>query len=340
MPISIRTSSRVNHYITETTADGTTHEFEVPFQPIEWFDVLIHREGNKAVVAYLVQDECPGNPMKEFDGQGVIYTGGRNDDITDDRSAMLDALELGSDGEIDWDKMLTLEGKHCTLAEHVVDKVFNDLDVEETRCVLVWQYRYGSLDLSDSEFNELDENTMSDERIFELKMTHRDDIISDLLDPSGYHSDLMGRAITDLYAKHWQKIVGPWVLPIYYHSERGDTRICLTTWDGDTDELPDGVWIADRNVIGNLPDPTHPEFNERITEYAKAVLQEYEDWCNGNVFGCVVQTFQRADEDSDWQCDGDHDSCWGFIGDKHAQQSLRDEFFEPAVKRLQNDVTA
>lgn len=340
MSISTRSYSRTTHYITESAADGTYHEFAVQCEPCPWLNdgVLIHRTETDAVVAYLVQDDNPSNPMKEFDGQGVIYTNDGNRSITDDRGALLDALELDSYGEVDWDKMLTLDGKRATLAEHAADKVFAELTAYDVACHLLRLTRDGDIDLDYSIFKELDDRTMSDERVFELRDLHKQAIRDDLLDPNGYHGDLMSAAVTALYAKHWQEVVGPWVLPIYYHSERGSTRIHLTTWDGDNDELPDGVWIADRNVIGNLPDPSAPDFKERITAYADAVLKEYEDWCNGNVYGCVVHTYKR--EEDDWVEVGDHDSCWGFIGDEYAQQALRDEFFEPAVKRLQNNVTA
>jgi len=52
---------------------------------------------------------------------------------------------------------------------------------------------------------------------------------------------------------------------------------------------------------------------DRRREYAKAAMESYTDWCNGNGYGYTI-TDQATGEMLD--------SCWGFIGDKHASDSI------------------
>ena len=63
------------------------------------------------------------------------------------------------------------------------------------------------------------------------------------------HEDDIDTAAVNLYAKHWQAIAGPFVVPVASYNEG---RVGVTAWDGDHFDLPDGVWLADEDVQGNL----------------------------------------------------------------------------------------
>lgn len=62
-----------------------------------------------------------------------------------------------------------------------------------------------------------------------------------------------------------------------------------------------------------------------IEEAARAALQEFTDWCNGNVWG-IVHAFYTDRQGLGWTLLGDEtEACWGFIGDEYAESELKSE---------------
>lgn len=359
-----------SHFI--ETDEGEVH---VQFEPCgDWENLLAERVGNKLVVAYLSLDPDPQDPMAEFDGQGNLYTkpsGYARDSVdTDDMSALCEALCVSSDGEVDRELKCTVNGVYQSLAAHAADEFM--------------EANYGH-DLTDEWLSDGGAEINKDDE--DRSITNRDDIYAELANGE-FKEDEIEKIIRDLYSKNWREIVGPYVVPIRYHAERGSTSIGPTSWDGDPDDLPDGVWVADKNCIesidsSSLPkgvdirwegalgsdvEPLHAivskdgaDMHDAGTEsgswgralvwarqqygepkqanlvaaaerYAASVLSEYESWCNGDVYGCCVETFELVeDTQKEWNSISD-DACWGFIGSDYAQQSLLDEFFKPAVE--------
>ena len=70
--------------------------------------------------------------------------------------------------------------------------------------------------------------------------------------------------------------------------------------------------------------------------YCAQFLESYNDIINGNVYGCVVETFELESEEDDaqWVSTGDEDACWGFIGSDYAMESLKSEYFDPTIAAL------
>jgi hypothetical protein len=66
-------------------------------------------------------------------------------------------------------------------------------------------------------------------------------------------------------------------------------------------------------------DVTYPE------EYADAVLEEFSNWCNGDIYGCCRDTFEKRDDDT-WKRVSE-DACWGFIGRGYAETALKNGEF-------------
>lgn len=354
-----------------TTDDGS--EVGVQFEPLEWCDMHAERVGDKLVVAYLSPDCHPSNPMTNFDGQGKIYTKPSNYGggvITDNLGAMLDALQLDGENEVNPNVVFTLDGVSASLEDHAATEFMNinggyDLRIEYLAKV-------------DSDHDTEDED---------LAINCYEDIKSAILN-GNFKYDEHQALMLKLYAQHWREIVGPYVVPISYCSNNhgpGTASAGVTSWDGDPDDLPDGVWVAGKDEQGNLvayppgvavgqikgEDGRYtPEYEltdngvrvhrgthgacwewmkanytitpvdlQRAVEgYAEAVLSEYVSWCNGDVYGCCVETFQKVgDEDDDWESLGS-DECWGFIGNEHAEQSLLDEFFKPAVEAARKEI--
>lgn len=359
-----------------TTDDGS--EVEVQFEPCKWGDMHAERVGDKLVVAYLSNDEggYSNNPMTESDGQGTLYTKprGYGGVTTDDRSGLLDALQLDGENEVRPQVRFELEGVTASLEDHAVT---------------VFMFENGGCDLAREWINEgccsrsYEEHELVDE---DLYVDWRDDIEFDILNGQ-FKYDEHQALMLKLYAKHWREIVGPFVVPVNWCENNhgpGTASASVTSWDGDPDDLPSGVWVADKDVQANVvayppglavgqikgEDGMYtPEYeltdngvrvhrgtlgacwgwmrtNYKITPgdlqravegYAEAVLTEYASWCNGDVYGCCVETFKKVgDEDDAWESTGS-DECWGFIGSDHAEQSLLDEFFKPAVEAARKE---
>lgn len=65
----------------------------------------------------------------------------------------------------------------------------------------------------------------------------------------------------------------------------------------------------------------------RARQYAKGVLEEYRDYCNGDVYGVVVELFDRQGERIE------EESVWGHYGYDYAKEALT-EAFESKQKSL------
>jgi hypothetical protein len=64
---------------------------------------------------------------------------------------------------------------------------------------------------------------------------------------------------------------------------------------------------------------------ERAIDCAKAELEEYTSWCNGDVYGYVVRDPEGTQQDS----------CWGHIGWKYAEETAREQL-KWAIQRHQD----
>jgi hypothetical protein len=367
-------------------------EIELEFEPYNDNSVLVHREGDKLVVAYLVQDEDAGscNPMENC-ASGNLYTkspySARDSVITDNDPEFYAALGLDRYGSINSDYVLEIDGCVQSLWDHAADIVFADLCDEDLCNALVWCNKYYSgMDLTDEELVALSEFNVTGQELDTYKARFKDQLLNDLRDGSGYHSDLVSSELAKLFPKHWERIVGPYVVPVASSGGNYDTCYSPTGWDGDVDDLPDGVWVADTDAISNIGngqrlnisvrsgketykgplgyivfdndakvaffedhkaalDFVEATYGDRpfdiataAVNYAASTLEEYSRWCSGEVFGCVVKTLDLKDpeaEEPEWVSRLDYDSCWGFIGEDYAMASLGSDFFDPAIKAVQ-----
>lgn len=365
--LKVRSVSRRSHYITLDSGD----EVEVMFEPCDWMDIHVEQVGSNLVVAYNVLDSDPMNPMENGDCNGDIYTkstcyGGGV--ITDNDSEFYSALCIDSYGGVDRDLKCKIEGVTMTLAEHAADLFLRmeggyDLTIE-------W------CDYIGYEHDDEDEN---------LAILLHDKIWADL-ECGDFKYEEIDKLIVELFKQNWREIVGPYVVPLSHFSERGSTSFSVTDWDGDPDDLPDGVWVACRCAIENIDASPLPhgvevvydygmkgwnatgkpswkvtgpngidqrfedhkaafEFAHTLGEgdiawqarcYAKGIVEEYAEWCSGNVYGCIVETFENVgtEDEPEWE-QAEEEACWGFIGSEHAEQALIDEFFKPALAGLQ-----
>lgn len=293
------------------------------FEPLD-NTVLIERTNDKLVVGYLVQDSDPLNPM-EKDSQGNIYTmpsrgwGGRS--ITDNASEIYSALGVDGYGGVDVDNTFACEPytdwkgiqqKSHSLRDFAALQFLDDMSQD--------------VDLTEKWFTEKDIAVAG--TFLQALAERREEIWQDLEDCDGVFSEEVETLAISLYPKYWQQIAGPYVVVLDY-SEGQEVSISPTTWDGDPDDLPNAIWVADKGAIENLQGSEN--LRSAIEEYAAGVCKEYESWCNGDVYGCVVQTFEL--KDGEWE-ELNEDICWGFVGMEHALESLKAEFFESAVEEI------
>lgn len=69
------------------------------------------------------------------------------------------------------------------------------------------------------------------------------------------------------------------------------------------------------------------------TELAREAADLFTDYCNGSVYGVVIETFEIVDKETGRTESVEDDSCWGYCGAPHAEYELKASFDE-ALKRL------
>lgn len=381
-----------------TGNDDELGEFELRDTPCEWSDLLVKRVGDKLVVGYLVLDDSgTGNPLTECDGNGDLFLAGDNNSIWDDEREVRRQLYCAdgrwSSEDPSTDYIFTLpDGTRTTLwelaAKDVLASISQDFELMQAY-------------VEHLEF-ECDEGETWDQAFASIGK----EVWADLLDANGYYCEMVEKRAFELYAEHWERIAGPFVVPVDYSSHY-ETHITVSSWDGDYLNLPGGVWVADDDCIENIlwdfkkafcvqvgnerETRTFPradksmgtydidvpilnlvfngevvvgnlrggkawcrafmkyfghlyfkEISAKTRDYAALVLEEVSNWASGNVYGCVVETFAQTnvdepDEVPTWE-QVDIDSCWCFIGQEYAEESLKRDFFDPIVKKHEGGV--
>lgn len=366
--MKIRTNTRATH--TLTTDAGV--EVELTFEPVG--DPLVHETRDTVIAAYMIHDSDCENPMTSGYGDGVLHMlreGRRPHYYRSDNPEVLSALGLDSDGTPDIDQSFDcapavgvdgIQYSKTTLRDLAADEFLAGFDANED-----FKQRW----VEHTEGEALVEG--QDYTIDLMALGHN------LMDSNGVFWEEIDKLAVNLYAEHWQTIAGPFVVPVASYNEG---RVGVTTWDGDTDDLPNGVWVADKEVQDNLvaypPDVdvgqimgedgkytpeygltdkgvqvhrgtlgacwewmkanytiTADDLDRAVIKYATGVLEQYSAWASGEIFGITVEIFER--DGDDWvEAKGSRDNeCWNFIGRGYAEETLRTEFFEPAVAALQ-----
>jgi hypothetical protein len=329
-------------------------EYELEFRPLE--DVTHTQVGNKLIVSYLVQDEDPLNPMKEFDANGTLFTkpsrygGGA---ISDSR---------------DW-------GSHLGLTEYG-DPNLEDEAVVDRATSLIRAHVCKDPDFIAWALETFEEFSWIEDCFDSINW--RNDWVPGWLDT--ILENMLPTAWNQLYAEG--KIGDYLAVPVSYSaSVHGPGTTSISTTDIDS---CDAVWVPDQDCIDNMTflpsgieieyegngggntgkqfvvrdkgqyvkgfdkfpdalqfvrqtyqDPiTHADKMRAASKYAEGVLDEYQNFCNGEVFGTVVQVFEIG-EGSLTQVD--EDSCWGFIGDEYAESALK-ETVAGFVERFEKEI--
>lgn len=207
-------------------------------------DTLVKQVGDKLIVAYLVQDSNCDNPLESDCAQGVIYTRSRSrtNYITDNDSEFYAALGIDRYGSVDIDEPFP-----CTPYIDYKGIQQNKKSLRD-RAADIW---FAKIRADDELMARWLESQGADA---DTEIT--DDVLRDLQrnleDCNGEFWEEIQDAAVELFPKYMHEIIGAYTVPIYINQERGGCNCGTTTWDGDTDDLPDGVWVADKDAIDNI----------------------------------------------------------------------------------------
>ena len=90
-----------------------------------------------------------------------------------------------------------------------------------------------------------------------------------------------------------------------------------------------GTWVPDDCLRSQLDDDEKAGKDRQAQAriYAQQFLDNYNEVNSGQVYGCVVETFDMDGERLE------EDACWGYVGFQYAQECLKDEYFAHACKK-------
>lgn len=325
----------------KTLSIGDEIDIELEYEPERPYNgdeakVWLSDDGGVAVVGYLVHDTDCENPMTSCDGEGRLVHSERNYEG-------YDPSEIGS--ELAWerdnncpnpDERVYVDGRRVTLWELACEAVALDLE----------QDKQGTLEeLCGPDFDELLTCAGDDiDSMFEWLMP---DIREELEDPSGAWCERVYGKLSALYKQHWRQLVSPFVVEASYSPDRYSRTASANLFRGDAEDV-DALWIGgdleEENITHGMPEFTDElEMDEwlrvKSMEYAHGVILTFNEWAEGNCYGCVVETFRRLDDGETWE-QVECDSCWSYIGFDYATEVLENEYVAWAVNQASKTITS
>ena len=306
---------------TVITEDVEGIEVELDFEPVG--DILSKKIGDKIVVAYLVYDSDPGNPMEVMDGEGKLLTKPErysNGSITDTPDWHTH-LGLTEDGEPD----LELEAVTDRASEKLKAILASDFPASMVRIMM-------EAEASAEESLQAVVNEWSDAWGWNTGWDWNEDDQA-MLDALPNYQFTCETAWNELNAEG--KIGDYLAVPVSWCSSCHGPG---TTSASPTDiGSADAVWVPGPNEIENMDFTGCETYADRLkvaAKYAEGCLDTYTTWANGDCFGCVVQTHDAETGEQVGQ-----DACWGFYGSDDAEEALLNEFFNPTVEGIEREQT-
>jgi hypothetical protein len=343
------------HSYTTYVIPGTEIEVELPVQPspiMDYHETLVKITDDTIVLGYLAHDGDCANPLDD-DGEGHIYEARRHGNTL---GKYCDALGLRHDGG---GPDLGLVDEEAAVEEAVRRILADPGETAKAleHCRNYWEQPDGRGDdrfIEDclDSLNELNPVFDVDALLREMWQEGRKNgtignryaIMLDVYEHSGITFRLSGQGmqcqfdtarggavwVPDKYAEDEIKRRGE----VYrkgdiFHEGRADFNV--RTLSPDTLVYDDvvhptfGHWhqacaYLEGLAATNLRDLATAE-HIAARELAKDAAEQYTDWCNGNCFGVVVVTYDKEGNEIE------HDSCWGFVGDDYAYESLKNDYF-------------
>lgn len=277
---------------------GIEIEVELDHEPssiMDYREPLVRRTGDKVVLGYLVDDDNCRNPLED-DGMGHIYECRRHGDTLRDYEK---ALGL-ADGDPDLD--LVDEDEVVKMA---LERILADSEL-----------RFGALNHCNMYWKAEDGDT---EDTFITRCLDSIDELTPVFDVLALQLELWcaGHAAGTIGNKHAV------LLDVYEHSQIS-YRLSGTGMQDQFDTARGGaVWVPDDCLLEDIE--AAADRAARARELAKQAYEVYADWRNGNCFGIVVVTYDLQGKLLD------EDACYGFVGDDHAYESLKSDYFPKEV---------
>lgn len=84
------------------------------------------------------------------------------------------------------------------------------------------------------------------------------------------------------------------------------------------------VWVPDKYWLEMIED--HPEAEREAVwnRDVSGILEEYDAWARGDVWGVCTETYTRLTDGSFEQVE--EEACWGYVGQKYAETELESNF--------------
>lgn len=268
--------------------------------------MLFHVEDKRVIVAYLVHDSHCENPLENSDGNGMIYSA-RKHTSGNEIKRYREALGLNDDFFPDYELLSEHE-----LVESAHKKIIADPDLFQ----LAFEHAEDNYSQNEDESKEA--------------------FVRRVSDTAEYLEIDLGIDLDEVKLELWRKfraegtIGNKYAIPldVYEHSQ-----ICYSLpGEGMQDRFDTSrggaVWVPDECAIENFEDKTlsHAENLEKAMGYARSCVEMYTNWCNGDTWGLVVQSYDTESKESEYL-----ESCWGYIGQKYALKDL-EVMFKRALK--------
>lgn len=290
--------------VTSFLEDVDGVECDLMYEPIEWIDMRTATVGDKRIVGYCVQDDVCR--IEDLIGgcMGQMYSFARWVKNEEHREGER-ALGLDRDGEPDLDEVWE---RHAAVAtERLLERLREEYPAQDIADLYEGtQY--------EREFDDLEEYVESC-----VRQDCNDNDWGSLM-----CYDDMQKVLTDMFGEdaYFPGDKDAVLLDVYDHSGQSwsiSGRGMQCVWDTARGA---GVWVPDESLRAQLDSDEAKGLDRRAQRliYCQQFLDMYNDAINGNVFGVVVEVF---DENGEQIAD---DACWGYVGDEHAEESLKDAF--------------
>jgi len=354
------------HTTTSFTIPGTEIEVELPIQPdsiMDFKEPLVRITPDQIVLGYLAHDDDCDNPLEDCDGMGHIYECRRHGSTLEEYCKALGLRCDGGGPDLELvDEDAVVAEAHRELREQAELAAVPNLNTSPNfddaleRCEELYTREPGQSDIdfvcacldTVSELSYVIDTDTIREKLWEQGRANgtigsKYAVLLDVYEHGGIAYSLSGdgmqcqfdtaragavwvpddccvdeikrRAEVYRKGKIWQErgryAVRTWESFGYY-----DPRIHpnFEHWGDAFDYLKT---LQETTFLQDLPDAER----QAARELAKSAAEEYTKWCNGDCYGVVVVTYDKDGEQIDW------DSCWGFIGDDYAYESLVNDYF-------------
>ena len=223
------------HVTTDYLSDGT-NEFPIPYenQGVEDDSVKVEVRGDRAVLSYITGDDDSGhlNPLEDGTANGAIYLSRERNCIWTDEGEVKKALFVTGRWSDEPDIDAGIIGKGGITPRDLAIKEYLD-ETPIIQLVDTWM---------EDRSMEFDDGESYEDCLANCRME---------IEEWASSLEVVEEKAHKKFAEFWQDIVGPFAIPISYHSHY-ETSISVDSWDGDADNLPDGVWVADDLAIENI----------------------------------------------------------------------------------------